>query len=158
MKKGIIITLASIGILLLCLIIDLLCIFNFNKPIFAIKTNDNIYKGLFYDVYNCREYSIPQIKLKGTKFFCAIDRTDIGAVKEIVDTTKNKKDFACAEALESFYEDANHMYFYSCIKSKYIIVRYESGFEETVENALKYGTVKIEDLDRYNIDYIKYKK
>ena len=99
---------------------------------------------------------MPQIKLKGTKFFCTIDREDIGKVKEIIDTTKTKKDFACAEALEEFYQDDTYTYFYSCIKSKYIIVGYESGFEETVANALKHGTIKIKDLERFNIDYIKY--
>jgi len=155
MKKGIIV-LTIIGIIFLCLIIDILCIFNISRPIFAIKVNNTTYKGIFYNVYNCPEYSMAQIKSKGEKFFCAIDRKDIGAVKEIVDTTKNKKDFACAEALQSFYEDEKYTYFYACLKSEYIIVRYESGFEETVENALKYGTIKIEDLDKYNIDYIKY--
>ena len=36
-----------------------------------------------------------------------------------------------------------------------MIVKYESGFEETISDALKYGTIKISDLDRFNIDYIK---
>lgn len=56
--------------------IDLICIFTINKPLFAIKEDNgdsvnSIYRGLFYDTYNCHEYSMPQIKIKGSKFICA---------------------------------------------------------------------------------------
>lgn len=58
-------------IIILLFIIDLICIFTINRPLFAIKDkNDYVYKGLFYDVYNCYEYVVPQIKMKGTKFNC----------------------------------------------------------------------------------------
>ena len=36
-----------------------------------------------------------------------------------------------------------------------MIVRYESGFEETISSALENGTITISDLDRYGISYIK---
>ena len=36
-----------------------------------------------------------------------------------------------------------------------MVVYYESGNEEPVSEALKYGTITINDLDRFNIDYIK---
>ena len=39
-----------------------------------------------------------------------------------------------------------------------MIVKYESGYEETISNALKYGTIEISDLDKYNISYIKQNK
>ena len=41
-----------------------------------------------------------------------------------------------------------------------MVVRYENGYEETISNALKYGTITISDLDKFNIEYIKndYKK
>ena len=162
MKKFIKVFLIIIGIIILSIIIDIVCIFSINRPIFAIKDNCDclysVYRGVFYDTYNCPEYSIPQIKSKGTKFSCANVRIDIGDVVDIVDTTKDIKNFACAEALESFYEDDTYTYFWSCIKDKYMIIRYESGFEETVSNALKNGTIDISDLDRYDIDYIKYEK
>lgn len=38
-----------------------------------------------------------------------------------------------------------------------MIVEYESGFEESISSALKYKTIKISDLDKFNIDYIKEK-
>jgi hypothetical protein len=159
MKKFIKIFLIIIVIILLSVIIDLICIFTINRPIFAVKDDCDcvyaVYRGLFYDTYNCPEYSIPQIKAKGTKFSCTISRFDIGDIIDIVDTTKDIKDFACAEALEEFYSDDNHTYYWNCIKNKYMIVKYESGFEETISSALKNGTIDISDLDRYGINYIK---
>ena len=162
MKKFIKIFLIIISIIILSIVIDLVCIFTINRPIFAIKDDCDclysVYRGLFYDTYNCPEYSAVQIKAKGTKFSCSISRVDIGSVVEIVDTTKDIKDFVCAEALEEFYSDDNYSYYWECIKDKYMIVRYESGFEENINSALKNGTIDIYDLDRYGISYIKYKK
>ena len=155
MKKSLKIFLIIIGIIVLGFIIDLICIFAINRPILAIKDENNVYKGIFYNTYNCAEYAVPQIKSKGTKFACAEIKFQIGKVIEIVDTTKDIENFTCAEALEQFYEDEKYRYYYSCIKNKYVIVKYENGYEETVANALKYGTINIEDLDTYNIKYIK---
>ena len=155
MKKSLKIFLIFIEIIILLFIIDLICIFTINRPILAIKGENNVYKGMFYNVYNCAEYAVPQIKSKGTKFACAEIKFQIGKVIEIVDTTKGIENFTCAEALEQFYEDENYRYYYSCIKSKYVIVKYENSYEETVANALKYGTINIEELDTYNIKYIK---
>ena len=161
MKKFIKIFLIIICTIILSIIIDMLFIFSINRPIFAIKDNCDclysVYRGLFYDTYNCPEYSMVQIKAKGTKFSCANVRVDIGDVIDIVDTSKNL-DFVCAEALEEFYSDDNYSYYWSCIKNTYMIVRYSSGFEETVSNALKNGTITISDLDRYGISYIKHEK
>lgn len=83
---------------------------------------------------------------------------DNAKVVEIVDKTQKIKDFTCAEALEGFWADETYEYYFSCIKGKYVIVKYENGNEETVSDALKRGTITIEDLDLYNIGYIKYKK
>ena len=150
-----------LGIIVLTIIIDLVCIFTINRPLFAISEDYGthaIYKGIFFNTYNCAEYSVPQIKGKRTKFTCANIKIDVGKVTDIIDKTKEIKYFACREALESFYEDETYEYFYNCIKSKYIVVKYENGYEEEVKKALKYGTIKISDLDKYNIDYIKYEK
>lgn len=151
MNKTIKIILIIITILLL-FIIDIFFIYTLNKPIFAIK-KDNVYKGILYDTYICNK--VPQIKSKFNKYNCKIS---INKVINIKDTTKDIKDFACAEALEQFYEDDKYTYYYSCIKSKYIIVKYESGYEETVSDALKNNRINITDLDNYNINYIKYDK
>lgn len=75
MKKILKFILIFIVIIMVCIIIDLISIFNFNKPIFAIRVNNsNRYIGIFYDTYNCLEYSVPQIKMKGTKFTCVINK------------------------------------------------------------------------------------
>ena len=159
MKKTVKIILILIGIIILYFIVDLLFIFTLNRPLFMVKAKTPYtYTGLFYNVYNCPEYSTPQIKSKGSKFSCAIDTTGVDEVLEIVDTSKEIKDFMCAEALEQFYEDDKYEYYYSCMKGSFIIVKYKNGFQETVEVALKNKTITISDLDKYNIDYIKYEK
>lgn len=76
MKKWIKITLGIICGIILLLVIDLVCIFTINKPLFATKEDNSdsvnlVYKGLLYDTYICHEHSVPQIKIKGTKFNCA---------------------------------------------------------------------------------------
>lgn len=74
MCKGLKLIFGGLIILLLCITVDLVSIYTINKPIFAIKgNNDNHYYGLFYDTYNCLEYSSPQIKFKGSKFSCLVD-------------------------------------------------------------------------------------
>lgn len=163
MKKWLKILVVVISVTVLCLGIDLICIFTINKPLFAIPiyydgSTTKVYKGILYDTYDCAQYSIPQIKAKWTKFSCAVDRQEIGKVVDIIDTTKDIKNFSCAEVLEQFYEDAEYTYYYNCIKGKYIIVKYENGYEETVKKALNYGTIVIDDLDQYNINYIKQSK
>lgn len=156
MKKYLKIIFGIIGLIVLLFVIDIVCIFTINRPLFAIQNDGgNVYRGIFYDTYNCMEYSTPQIKAKGTKFTCSNVKLNVGKVVSIKDTSKDIKDFVCAEALESFYEDNNYTYYWSCIKNEYIIVEYENGYEEKVSNALKYGTITIKDLDNYNIDYIK---
>ena len=159
MKKVVKIIIFVLSIIILCLIVDLTCIFTIHRPIFAIPVRQPYtYTGIFYNTYNCPEYPIPQIKSKGTKVACGITRTEFGKVLEIVDTTKDIKNFTCDEALEGFYEDDKYNYFYSCMKGKYMIVRYESGYEETIEEALRYGSITINDLEEYDISYIKYEK
>lgn len=70
-KKGIKVILGVIGTILLLFVVDLICIFAINRPLFAIKKdNGSIYRGILYDTYNCTEYSVPQIKAKWTKYAC----------------------------------------------------------------------------------------
>lgn len=57
MNKRIKITLSIVGGIIFGILIDLTCIFIINKPLFAIKDkNGYVYRGLFYDTYNCLEY------------------------------------------------------------------------------------------------------
>ena len=70
MKKTLKIILILVLLFLLLITIDLICIFTFNKPLFAIKENNQVYRGILYDTYNCQEYPMSQIKFKGNKFLC----------------------------------------------------------------------------------------
>jgi len=71
MKNKVKIVLSIICVIVFFFVVDLICIFTINKPLFAVKDkNGYVYRGLFYDTYNCREYSVPQIKLKGLKLYC----------------------------------------------------------------------------------------
>lgn len=76
MKKYIkFISFIVLGVILL-IAIDLIWIFIFNKPLFAVKEDNGdsvnmVYRGLFYDSYNCFEHSMIQIKSKGSKFMCS---------------------------------------------------------------------------------------
>lgn len=153
MNKWLKIILVVIGVILLCFILDFICIFMIKRPLFAVNKSTNVYRGIFYDTYICSEFSIPQIKLKGAKFNCTTDKLKID---KIIDYTLINVN--CAEAIEPFYEDNKYIYYWECIKNNYMIVRYENGYEETVENALKHRNITIEDLDNYNISYIKEEK
>lgn len=156
MKKSKKIIISIIFGIISLLIIDFISIFIINRPLLAIK-RENIYIGILYDVYNCDEYPMVQIKRKGTKFSCAINNLEYNVI-DIVDKTKSIENFFCAEALEQFFEDEKYEYYYNCIKSEYVIVKYENGLEETVTKALKKSIIKISDLDTYGIKYIKMEK
>ena len=158
MKKGktiIIIILVIFGVLIIDTAQAL--IFN-NSPIIKIRENyngGNLYckdKGILVDTYTCgngKKYTT----FKGGSYTCSVYSDYV-----IVDTTKDMKDFACAEALEEIYKDSQYTYYLPCMKSKYIKVRYNGGQETTLEDALKRGIVQIGDLDKFEIDYIKYAK
>ena len=59
----------------------------------------------------------------------------------------------CDEALELFYEDETNEYYFSCIKSHYIIVMDNTGRTVDVVTALNEGLITVEDLDYYGIEY-----
>lgn len=74
MKKHWKMVLGSIGILILFIVIDFVCIFTINKPLFAIREDngDSVnlkYKGLLYDTYICHDNGT-KIMFKGKKFNC----------------------------------------------------------------------------------------
>lgn len=77
MKKWIKLMAYFILSVLLLVVIDLICIYTLNRPLFAIKEDagDSVtYRGVFYDTYNCQEHSMPQIKAKGAKFMCLVHK------------------------------------------------------------------------------------
>ena len=65
----------------------------------------------------------------------------------------NKYRKYCAEAEEKFWEDETTEYYFSCIKSHYIIVMDNTGRTVDVVTALNEGLITIETLDNYGIEY-----
>lgn len=138
------------------------------EPKFTIKLVDGssgkvTYWGLGYKVirYTKVSPSEPYENNKGVKYgswFMKFELSDIDEIEDIIDTSKNIKDFACAEVLEEFYQDDEYIYYYNCIKSSYVLVNFIDNSQMTVEEALKEKRITIKDLDEYKIDYIKYSK
>lgn len=154
-KKYILIAVFSI-IILIIIDISQALIFQ-NSPVLKIREHfdgGTLYykdKGLITYTYNCIGEKRKTV-LKWEKYFCPLKETTF----EIIDESKNIKDFTCAEALEEIYRDDEYIYFLSCMKSKYIKVNYSPNhFSENIITALKEGRVKISDLDIFKIDYIK---
>lgn len=154
-KKYILIAVFSL-IFLIIIDISQALIFQ-NSPVLKIREHFNggtLYykdKGLITYTYNCIGEKRKTV-LKWEKYSCPLKETTF----EIIDESKNIKDFTCAEALEEIYRDDEYIYFLSCMKSEYIKVNYSPNhFSENITTALKEGRVKISDLDIFKIDYIK---
>ena len=160
MKKQIKKIFNIIGIIIGIILLDSIQAFIFdNNPIIKIREyyngGDLNYKskGILVDTYNCTN-GIKDTTLKGFSHSCNY----MGGNYKLIDKTKEIKDFACAEALEEFYEDVNYTYYWSCIKNKYMVVKYDDGGEETISQALLKGHIDIQILDKFDISYIKYEK
>ena len=154
-KKYILIAVFSL-IFLIIIDISQALIFQ-NSPVLKIREHfdgGTLYykdKGLITYTYNCIGEKRKTV-LKWEKYSCPLKETTF----EIIDESKNIKDFTCAEALEEIYRDDEYIYFLSCMKSEYIKVNYSPNhFSENITKALKEGRVKISDLDIFKIDYIK---
>lgn len=74
------------------------------------------------------------------------------AVAEIRDKAK-EENLPCDTALEKFYEDESNEYYFSVIKSQYVVVTYNDGSSEDIVTALTAGRVAIADLDEFGIEY-----
>lgn len=78
-------------------------------------------------------------------------------ILEIQDNTR-QGNYTCPMALEKIYEDIMNEYYFNCIKSSDIIVKYVSGYQENIVTALTNGHVTLHDLDMYGIKYITRQK
>ena len=83
-----------------------------------------------------------------------------GAVVHVVDVwdQTTREQILCASALEKFWEDETNEYYFSCIKSQYIMVMDSTGRIVDVVTALEEGLITIETLDYYGIGYSKQPK
>lgn len=81
---------------------------------------------------------------------------EVVTVVDIIDRTA-RESLPTDDALEGFWSDEEYHYYFSSIKSQYIIVRYSDGTEEPVRDAMEAGRVTLADLDRFKIGYYKEK-
>lgn len=83
-----------------------------------------------------------------------------GATRFVVDIYDRAEEegLPCDEAMELFYEDDSNEYYFSCIKSQYIMVMDNTGRTIDVITALNEGLITIEDLDYYGIEYFAEQK
>ncbi|MBE6154407.1 MAG: hypothetical protein E7163_02365 [Firmicutes bacterium] len=160
MKKFIKRFLIIVGAIFAIVLLDSIQAFVFdNNPIIKIKEyyngGDLNYKsiGILVDTINCSNGKKDTV-LKGFSYSCSYN----GGNYKLVDKTKNKLNFVCAEALQSFYEDDKYIYYWECMKNSYMVVEYDDGFEETISDALKQKHIDIQILDKFDIDYIKEEK
>ena len=80
------------------------------------------------------------------------DTSDVTEIINIVDLTLSG-DILTADALEGFYTDGTHDYYFPSIKSQYIIVEFSDGTTMNVKEAFEQELITIADLDRFNIGY-----
>ena len=71
---------------------------------------------------------------------------------EIRDRAK-EENLPTDDALEMFYEDESNEYYFSSIKSQYVVVIYNDGISEDIVTALNAERVTIADLDEFGVEY-----
>ena len=146
-KRILIVSCVIVGIILLDSIQAL--VFN-NNPIIGIQTRNMKKIGILVDTHHCGNGKHDTV-IKGFSYSCNYE----GGKYTLVDETKEINDFACAEVLESFYEDDTYTYYWCCIKNKYMVVKYADGSKELISEALKNNHIDIQILDKFDISYIK---
>ena len=72
---------------------------------------------------------------------------------QIIDAT-----YQCAEALEQFYEDDEYIYYFPCIQSDAVFVKFENDNKMLVTRALEDDKVTIEELIDAGLKVVKDKK
>ena len=123
----------------------------------ATDVDDNLPDGLETEPYSTGPYPTdPFPEIPETTPATEEDQPvpDVADVVNIVDQTKGG-DITTADALEGFYSDDYYNYYFSSIKSQYIVVSYSDGTSQLVKDALTEGRITLADLDRFDIDYYK---
>lgn len=104
------------------------------------------WKSLTYSIANV--HSIYAVGNESNKY-------ELGYKEEfaIID---NSKEFDCNNIEEEIYRDDEYIYYLPCEKSQYIKVIYAPNeYQEGLKSSLAEGNIKISDLDKFNIEYIK---
>lgn len=156
--KGLLkVTLGVLAILILVIIVDLMWITIFKRPIFAVKEDNGdsvnmIYKGVFYDTYMCHEYTKPKIHLKGTKLTCTPKLStykieDKNFIIEESNSLVNKKTFAFT------YNDID--YYYENTEFKIYIEENSNRYD--LKTALENNLIKFNNILEKSIETITFR-
>ena len=141
MKKTIKYLCILVGVILLIFLMDLSRSVLFNKePLIVISTtNDNgvkVSNSILYKTYNCNGKIY--VESISSKFNCPIE-------DKLITLTQNNKDI-CIDGIDYFYEDENYRYYFTCLKSNYIIVNINDK-EYMLKDALENGIITIKDIE-----------
>lgn len=113
-----------------------------------------VFDGAVMESYPLQINTVTYISLTDSTGKSISDVAPEKKVINIVDKTVNS-DICTADALEGFYHDDMYAYYFSSIKSQYVIVEYSDRSTETVKKAINEGRITIADLDFYGIGYYK---
>lgn len=69
---------------------------------------------------------------------------------KIIDAT-----YSCNQSREKFYEDDNYVYYFPCVKSTSIFVKFPNGNKILVVKALEENKVTIDELIKAGLEVIK---
>lgn len=69
---------------------------------------------------------------------------------QIIDAT-----YTCVQTEEKFYEDDKYIYYFPCMKSDSIFVKFENGNKMLVTSALESDKISIEELLDAGLEVIK---
>ena len=72
---------------------------------------------------------------------------------QIIDAT-----FSCAQNKEKFYEDDKYIYYFPCVKSNSIYVKFENGNKILIKDALNGEKVTIDELIKAGLEVYKENK
>ena len=97
------------------------------------------------------------LKVDNSDILEKIEETD---EPKITDYTmmKDKDRYKVVDGEYKFFEDDKYEYYYPTQKTKLVNVWFKNGEYMTAEDALKQGKIKIELLDKYEVEYIKKEK
>ena len=149
MKKIFKLILIILGTILGVILVDSIQALIFdNNPIIGIQTRNMKKVGILVETIHCGNGKHDTV-IKGFSYSCSYN----GGAYTLVDNA-----YVCASMKEEFYQDENYVYYWNCIKGHDMLVKYDNGYVETIGEALKQGHIVIQDLDKFDIDYIKERK
>lgn len=139
--------------IILMIILDIVSVLFKNKPLIILDKNisstNEVYKGIFFNVYNCNEHTLSQIKSKFTKYSCSLNEEKL--TFEIIDNTE-----FCVQALEEIYKDSEYTYYLPCIKSDNITIKFSDGEEYFLKEVLNNKILNIDELIEKGLKVYKY--